>query len=77
MGVDAEDVNGDGLPDLFVTNYWNEPNALFVNLGGGRFAERTRPRHDARQPPLGRLGLRPGRFRQRRLARLLRRQRTR
>ena len=42
MGVDAEDVDGDGRPDLFVTNYWNEPNALFLNLGEGRFEERTR-----------------------------------
>ncbi|MGP0065837.1 MAG: CRTAC1 family protein [Isosphaeraceae bacterium] len=42
MGVDAEDVNGDGRPDLFVTNYFDEPNALFINLGGGRFEERTR-----------------------------------
>ena len=37
MGVDAEDVNGDGRPELFVTNYWNEPNSLFFNLGKGRF----------------------------------------
>ena len=42
MGVDAEDVNGDGLPDLFVTNFWNEPNTLFINLGGGLFEDRTR-----------------------------------
>ena len=34
MGVDAEDVDGDGRPDLFVTNFWNEPNSLFMNLGG-------------------------------------------
>ncbi len=42
MGVDAEDVDGDGRPDLFVTNYWNEPNSLFINRGGGFFEERTR-----------------------------------
>jgi enediyne biosynthesis protein E4 len=50
MGVDAEDVNGDGRPDLFVTNYFNEPNGLFMNLGGGRFEEQTRSRgmmHDS------------------------------
>ena len=35
MGVDAEDVNGDGLPDLLVTNFWNEAVALFINLGDG------------------------------------------
>ncbi len=42
MGVDAEDVDGDGRPDLLVTNYFDEPNALFSNRGGGQFIERTR-----------------------------------
>jgi hypothetical protein len=42
MGVDAEDVDGDGRTDLFVTNYWNEPNSLFLNRGGGQFEERSR-----------------------------------
>jgi enediyne biosynthesis protein E4 len=41
MGVDAEDVNGDGRPDLFITNYWNEPNSLYMNLGDGMFEDRT------------------------------------
>src|SRR5262249_20077902 len=41
MGVDAEDVNGDGRPDLFVTNFANEANSLYMNLGGGLFADRT------------------------------------
>ena len=41
MGVDAEDVNGDGLPDLFVTNYWNESNALYMNLGQACSRTRT------------------------------------
>jgi tetratricopeptide (TPR) repeat protein len=41
MGVDAEDVDGDGRPDLLVTNYWNEPNSLFINLGDGIFEDRT------------------------------------
>ena len=76
MGVDAEDVDGDGRPDLFVTNYWNEPNSLYMNLGDGMFEDRTaRWRNVHRQHALGRLGLRPGRSRQRRLAGLLRRQR--
>ena len=43
MGVDAEDVNGDGRPDLFVTNYWNEPNCPLRQPGQGRsFRDRSR-----------------------------------
>ena len=41
MGVDAEDVDGDGLPDLLVTNFSSEPNSLYRNLGGGLFEDRT------------------------------------
>ena len=76
MGVDAEDVNGDGLPDLFVTNYWNEPNSLYHEPGRRDVRGPDAHQRDGdRQHTLGRLGLRPGGFRQRRLARLLRRQR--
>jgi hypothetical protein len=39
MGVDAEDVDGDGLPELFVTNFEGEPNSLFANLGCGTFRD--------------------------------------
>ncbi len=41
MGVDAEDVNGDGRPDLVVTNFDNEYNTFYQNLGRGLFADRT------------------------------------
>jgi hypothetical protein len=41
MGVDAEDVNGDGLPELFVTNFANEYNTLYQNLGSGTFFDQT------------------------------------
>ena len=41
MGVDAEDVNGDGRPDLFVTNFSNEPNTLYINMGAGGFLDST------------------------------------
>src|SRR5688572_8009335 len=39
MGVAAGDVNNDGLPDLAVTEY--AAARLFLNRGGGRFAEVT------------------------------------
>jgi hypothetical protein len=41
MGVDCADTNGDGLLDVFVTNFSNELNALFENRGGLVFEEVT------------------------------------
>ena len=69
MGVDAEDVNGDGLPELFVTNFTNEYSTLYQNHGNGIFIDRhpvLRP--GVRLDAMGQVGLRTGRFRQRRLA---------
>jgi hypothetical protein len=43
MGIAAGDADGDGDEDLLVTNFSLEPNAYYVNLGGGRFAERADP----------------------------------
>jgi len=39
MGVDAGDVDGDGLLDLVVTNFERETNALYRNLGAGLFVD--------------------------------------
>ena len=41
MGVDAEDVDGDGRPELFVTNFDDEYNTLYQNLGNGQFQDLT------------------------------------
>lgn len=41
MGVDAEDIDGDGLPELFVTNFANEYNTLYQNLGSAAFLDQT------------------------------------
>jgi hypothetical protein len=41
MGVDAEDVNGDGRPELFRTNFASEYNTLYENLGDGMFFDQT------------------------------------
>lgn len=41
MGVDAADYDGDGLPDVFVTNFELEDNSLYRNNGGGHFSHVT------------------------------------
>jgi hypothetical protein len=41
MGVDAEDLDGDGYQDLFVTNFSQQTNAFWHNLGDGTFDETT------------------------------------
>ena len=41
MGVDAEDVDGDGRPELFVTNFTNEYSTLYQNFGNGSFYDTT------------------------------------
>jgi hypothetical protein len=41
MGIACGDVDGDGRPELAVTNFYGESTTLFSNLGGGQFADRT------------------------------------
>lgn len=55
MGVDFGDYDGDGLGDLFVTNYQLEDNTLYRNLGNGIFAVVTSRTdlHDVCRPYVG------------------------
>lgn len=41
MGVDAEDLDGDGYQDIFVTNFSQQTNAFWHNNGNGTFDETT------------------------------------
>jgi tetratricopeptide (TPR) repeat protein len=41
MGVACGDLDGDGRPDLAVTNYYGESTTFFRNLGRGMFADHT------------------------------------
>ena len=41
MGVDAEDLDGDGYLEIFVANFSGQTNALFHNEKDGLFAETT------------------------------------
>jgi tetratricopeptide (TPR) repeat protein len=41
MGIACGDLEGDGLPDLAVTNFYGEGTSLFHNLGGGLFLDHS------------------------------------
>ncbi len=41
MGLSVGDVNGDGLPDIFVTNFIDQPKTLYINKGSNLFIDQT------------------------------------
>ncbi len=42
MGVATSDVNHDGHLDMFVTNFYRQPNTLYLSVGQGGFQDATR-----------------------------------
>lgn len=55
MGIAAGDLNQDGYVDLFITNFYQESNILYQNLGGGAFLDLTRT-NGLRSPGFDKLG---------------------
>ena len=55
MGVDLGDFDGNGTPDIVVTNFELETNALYINQGSGLFSD-ARWTSGLAEPSLVRLG---------------------
>lgn len=55
MGVAAADLNRDGEIDLFVTNFTQESNTLYVSQPGGLYLDQTQPA-GLREPSFAMLG---------------------
>lgn len=55
MGADVADVDGNGLPDLLVTNFSMEANTLYLNMGQMQFEDAT-ARFDLTTPSFAYVG---------------------
>ena len=55
MGVAADDLNEDGSPDLFIANFYDDPNTLYLSDQSGIYTDATRERglYDASYSMLG------------------------
>ena len=56
MGVAADDADGDGWLDLFLTNYYLESNTLFLNIGQGKLFQEASNVAGTRQPSMSMVG---------------------
>ena len=77
MGVAVGDYDRNGTMDIFKTNFAGDTSTLYANTGKGFCEDRTFAGRHRAQHALARLGRRLRRFRQRRLARPVPRQRPR
>ncbi len=77
MGVDCADVDGNGFPDIFVTNFSEELNTLYANRGDGIFEDRLGEGWPGRRLPAAWLRHEDVRRRQRRRPRHPRHERPR
>ncbi|MEQ8472324.1 MAG: VCBS repeat-containing protein [Marinoscillum sp.] len=41
LGISISDFNMDGYPDIYVSNDYNEQDFLYINLGNGKFEDRS------------------------------------
>ena len=41
MGIASTDIDGNGLPDIFITNFETETNTLYANMGNRIFDDQT------------------------------------
>lgn len=55
MGIASGDINHDGLPDMFVTNFYLQENTLYTSTAGGVFRDMTNQAR-LREPSLQQLG---------------------
>lgn len=55
MGVAVDDVDGNGLIDLFVTNFYGEPNTLYTEQTGMLFYDETQ-KYGLRSPSVSMVG---------------------
>ncbi|MFD0793105.1 VCBS repeat-containing protein [Mucilaginibacter litoreus] len=42
LAAGISDINGDGLPDIYVSNDYNVPDRLYINEGNGKFSDQLR-----------------------------------
>lgn len=45
MGIATDDMNGDGRPDFFITNFFADPNTLYLSDSSGIYSDSTRERN--------------------------------